>query len=76
MVVGRPREFDVDKAIDRAMTLFWRKGYEGTSLTDLTATLGITRPSLYAAFRKQRGAVSPSARPVRRNAQSLCRRRS
>ena len=55
MALGRPREFDVDKAIDRAMTLFWRKGYEGTSLTDLTATLGITRPSLYAAFGNKEG---------------------
>ena len=47
---GRPREFDIELALDRAMELFWRKGYEGTSLSDLTETLGITRPSLYAAF--------------------------
>ncbi|OAF01152.1 TetR family transcriptional regulator [Bradyrhizobium centrolobii] len=50
MANGRPREFDVELALDRAMELFWRKGYEGTSLSDLTETLGITRPSLYAAF--------------------------
>lgn len=50
MANGRPREFDTERALDRAMELFWRKGYEGTSLTDLTETLGITRPSLYAAF--------------------------
>jgi AcrR family transcriptional regulator len=50
MPTGRPREFDIEQALDRAMALFWRKGYEGTSLTDLTASLGITRPSLYAAF--------------------------
>jgi AcrR family transcriptional regulator len=50
MTMGRPREFDVEQALDRAMELFWRKGYEGTSLADLTETLGITRPSLYAAF--------------------------
>jgi AcrR family transcriptional regulator len=49
-VNGRPREFDTELALDRAMELFWRKGYEGTSLSDLTETLGITRPSLYAAF--------------------------
>jgi len=50
MTIGRPREFDTERALDLAMELFWRKGYEGTSLSDLTRTLGITRPSLYAAF--------------------------
>jgi AcrR family transcriptional regulator len=49
-VIGRPREFDVEKALERAMDLFWRQGYEGTSLNDLTRELGLTRPSLYAAF--------------------------
>jgi AcrR family transcriptional regulator len=47
---GRPREFDVDDALDRAMLVFWRKSYEGTSISDLTEAIGITRPSLYAAF--------------------------
>ncbi|RWN14606.1 MAG: TetR/AcrR family transcriptional regulator [Mesorhizobium sp.] len=50
MTMGRPREFDTEKALVQAMRLFWRQGYEGTSLTDLTEELGITRPSLYAAF--------------------------
>lgn len=48
--MGRPREFDRDAALDTAMHLFWSKGYEGTSLSDLTEALGMSRPTLYAAF--------------------------
>lgn len=50
MSAGRPRVFDVDQALESALELFWRHGYEGTSLAMLTKAMGINTPSLYAAF--------------------------
>ena len=47
---GRPRSFDRDEALERAMEVFWRRGFEGASLNDLTGAMGINPPSLYAAF--------------------------
>ncbi|WP_077145955.1 TetR/AcrR family transcriptional regulator [Sphingopyxis sp. KK2] len=47
---GRPREFCVDQALAEALHVFWAKGYDGASMTDLTEAMGITKPSLYAAF--------------------------
>lgn len=47
---GRPRAFDRDAALDRAIRLFWRKGYEATSVRELSEELGIGQPSLYNAF--------------------------
>lgn len=67
--MGRTREFDVDDAVDRALHLFWQKGYEGTSLSDLTEALGINRPSLYAAFGSKEGLFTRALeRYVSRNA--------
>jgi AcrR family transcriptional regulator len=47
---GRPRSFDRDQALRQAMQVFWEKGYEGTTMADLTAAMGIKAPSLYSAF--------------------------
>ena len=50
MVAGRHRLFDKEQALETAMSVFWRNGYNGTSMSDLTEALGIYKPSLYAAF--------------------------
>src|SRR5258708_5963561 len=52
--MARPREFEIDAALDRAMEIFWSKGYEATSLDDLCAVTRLSRSSLYATFGSKR----------------------
>lgn len=47
---GRPRGFDRDQALETAMRMFWQRGFEATSMSELTAAIGVAAPSLYAAF--------------------------
>lgn len=60
--MARPREFDQDKALDAAMHVFWEKGFEAASLSDLTAKMGIQRPSLYSAFGDKKGLFEAALR--------------
>src|SRR5579863_2709304 len=55
MTLGRPREFDTGKALDEAMEVFWRHGYEGATIAELTSAMGINPPSLYSAFGSKEG---------------------
>lgn len=55
MGMGRPREFDAETALDQAMEVFWRHGYEGATIAQLTEAMGINPPSLYACFGNKEG---------------------
>jgi TetR/AcrR family transcriptional repressor of nem operon len=62
VILARLREFDEDKVLDAAMQLFWEKGFEATSLSDLTSRMGIQRPSLYSAFGDKKGLFEAALR--------------
>jgi AcrR family transcriptional regulator len=51
---GRPRNFDEQEAVDRAIQVFWSKGYDGVTIDDLVAGMGVGRPSLYSVFGDKR----------------------
>ncbi|MDH2354377.1 TetR/AcrR family transcriptional regulator [Bradyrhizobium sp. SSUT18] len=55
MGMGRPREFNAETALDQAMEVFWRHGYEGATIAQLTEAMGINPPSLYACFGNKEG---------------------
>jgi AcrR family transcriptional regulator len=68
---GRPRAFDREAALAQATRLFWQKGYEGTSMADLTQAMGIGSPSLYAAFGSKEGLYVEALRHYGDNYEAL-----
>ncbi|MEU7315325.1 TetR/AcrR family transcriptional regulator [Streptomyces sp. NPDC007083] len=71
---GRPRAFDRDAALERAMHVFWERGYEAATMADLTAAMGIRPPSLYAAFGSKEGLFRAAVALYRRTEGALTRR--
>jgi AcrR family transcriptional regulator len=68
---GRPRSFDRDSALSQAMRLFWEKGYDATSMANLTAAMGINSPSLYAAFGSKQALYAETIQHYRKRFQTL-----
>lgn len=68
---GRPRAFDREAALAKATQLFWTKGYEATSISDLTETMGIGSPSLYAAFGSKEALYAEALEHYRENYEAL-----
>lgn len=68
---GRPRAFDREAALAQATRLFWAKGYEATSITDLTQAMGIGSPSLYAAFGSKEALYAEALRHYGENYDAL-----
>ena len=75
MTIGRPRHFDMDQALDRALEVFWRKGYEGATICDLTAAMAINPPSLYAAFGNKEGLFRKALERYADKNEPFCRKR-
>ncbi|MBH5319654.1 TetR/AcrR family transcriptional regulator [Paenibacillus sp. GSMTC-2017] len=73
--MGRNREFDEEKVLDTAMQLFWEKGYEATSLSDLTSKMGIQKPSIYATFGDKKELFEAALRKYTMSRASLVRTR-
>ncbi|HXZ47580.1 MAG TPA: TetR/AcrR family transcriptional regulator [Usitatibacter sp.] len=69
---GRPRAFDRDQALARAIEVFWSKGFEAASVADLTAAMGINPPSLYAAFGDKESLFIEAVRRYHENVQMSC----
>ena len=72
-MAGRPREFDYDEALEQAMRVFWSKGYEGTSMPDLTDAMGMNRPSIYASFGNKEELFRKALERYAENAQAFFR---
>ena len=60
LTCGRPKSFDKEIALEKALDVFWTQGYDGASLKDLTQAMGINKPSMYATFGNKEQLYFPS----------------